>query len=672
MGIEKNWFLLCGIIIVTVIIYFPSLKVPFIFDDIAKIVENPDIRQLSNLKTKLFEPYTDKNRYINKNDPSRPVVSLTFTLNYYFGKLNTFGYHLFNLTVHIFNIILIFILTKKIISFFPSTLLPSTFLPLFVAFFFAVHPANTHSVTYIFSRSVLLSTLFFLLAVLLFLKYEKSHISYLLSLICFILSVFSRSDAVVLPVILLVFDYIFLSRPLRIGYHLPFWILLVLYLLFKQFYLGGIGDIEALECALPNRFVYLMLQPRAILKYLNLLLIPTGLCIDHQTYLRTFFEFRIIISWVLLICLFLLIYITYRKKTIISKITVVAGLWFFITLLPTSSFFPTTSDVEERRLYFSGYGFYLLLGLFYYFLFSRMPINWQLLIGRINSPLRVGTQTSMISCISKIGKKGIIILAGLLVVHLIALATTTYKRNQLFNQPAFLWQDVIKKYPNNPRAYYNLALINYGPSDDYKKALQLCQKAVTIRPDYAELHNTLGNIYYMRKEYEKAYQEFKKAIEIKPHLSGAHYNLAVLYQTRNDYSNAIIEYKKAIEINPYRLEAHNNLGNIYYTQKEYGNAIQEYKKVIELNPDLISARTTLAEIYYLLKEYDNALQEYQKIVEMDPSSAKAHNNLGVVYYAKGDYRNALKHYQKAIELAPDYFDALYNLSKTKLVIKKND
>ncbi|MEW6557617.1 MAG: hypothetical protein AB1349_09715 [Elusimicrobiota bacterium] len=215
-----NIIYIISIIIITILVYLPSFKVPFILDDIAKIVDNPDIRNFKNLKTKLIYPYSKKHVW-ERNDPSRPVVYLTFTLNYFFGKLNPFGYHLVNLTVHIFNVILIFILTKKIISFlsqYPNFPISQfQFFSFLVALFFAVHPVNTSAVTYIFGRSVVLSTFFYLLALLLFIETIKKYslisqsLNLSISVLCFILALFSRQDAVTLPAIILIFDCIFLS-----------------------------------------------------------------------------------------------------------------------------------------------------------------------------------------------------------------------------------------------------------------------------------------------------------------------------------------------------------------------------------------------------------------------------------------------------------------------------
>jgi len=397
------------VVIATIIVYHNSLKAPFIFDDKAKIVNNPDIQQLSNLKTKLIYKYSENNKVFERNDPSRPLVYLTFTLNYYFGKLNPFGYHLFNLIIHIFNAILVFFLAKKIISGIyekGSTPLENvnnkvggkpcganggskspfcnnvrelysltglTLFPFLVSLLFAIHPINTNTVTYIFSRSDLLATFFYISSLLLFIKVIEKNLSifksfnslYILSLICFILAIFSKQIAVTLPAIILIYDYIFLNEYKvskvieKKNYHIPYWLLFIGYLAFRYFYLGGIGDIEAESTW--NRYSYLIIQPYIILRYLKMLLIPTGLSIDHIINPVKLYELKTIISFIFIIVVFLSSYIVYRKKTNISKLILFSILWFFIILSPTSSIFPTTSPLVENRLYLSGIGFFIKL-----------------------------------------------------------------------------------------------------------------------------------------------------------------------------------------------------------------------------------------------------------------------------------------------------------------------
>lgn len=152
---EKKYIAVLLIIIVSVVVYFNSINIPFIFDDIKYIVENSAIKQLSNIGIELIKTY-------------RPLTFITFAFNYYFGELNTLGYHIFNISIHIISSILIFFLIRKIIFYSYNKF--SFLFSLFASLIFAVHPINTEVVTHIYNRSASLSTLFYLLSLLLFIK----------------------------------------------------------------------------------------------------------------------------------------------------------------------------------------------------------------------------------------------------------------------------------------------------------------------------------------------------------------------------------------------------------------------------------------------------------------------------------------------------------------------
>ena len=588
------------VVIATIIVYHNSLKAPFIFDDMAKIVNNPDIQQLSNLKTKLIYKYSENNKVFERNDPSRPLVYLTFTLNYYFGKLNPFGYHLFNLIIHIFNAILVFFLAKKIISGIyekGSTPLENvnnkvggkpcgasggskspfcnnvrelysltglTLFPFLVSLLFAIHPINTNTVTYIFSRSDLLATFFYISSLLLFIKATDKNLSifksfnslYILSLICFILAIFSKQIAVTLPAIILIYDYIFLNEYKvskvieKKNYHIPYWLLFIGYLAFRYFYLGGIGDIEAESTW--NRYSYLIIQPYIILRYLKMLLIPTGLSIDHIINPVKLYELKTIISFIFIIVVFLSSYIVYRKKTNISKLILFSILWFFIILSPTSSIFPTTSPLVENRLYLSGIGFFIIFVIIYFTIFKS----------------------------SKFSNFAIFPIC----IYILLLGYGTMKRNHLFQNPILLWQDVIIKYPNSEDARNNLGILLFNLKR-YEEAEKEYKEAIKINPNNSESHYNLGVLLYSQKRYEEAEREYKESIKINPTHSEAHNNYGALLFGLCKYGEAENEFKYAISINPYYIEAHNNLGSIYLVKKEYDKALNEFEVVYKLLPN---------------------------------------------------------------------------------------
>ncbi|MDD5687754.1 MAG: tetratricopeptide repeat protein [Elusimicrobia bacterium] len=669
-SIWKQWFAIGLIVIVTATIYIPSLNAPFIFDDMFKIVKNPDIKILNNITTKLIYPYSDS-KIFERNDPSRPLVYLTFTLNYYFGKLDTFGYHLVNLILHIFNAILLFFLTKIILSLvFPSHLriYPFTHFPIFpffVALFFAVHPISTSAVTYIFSRSDVLATFFYISSLVLFIDATKRNLpfssrrsecgfqslpdsrqsrfnfSYILSLICFVFALSSKPIAVTLPAIVLISDYILLNdfsikkTVEKKYYHISFWVILIVYLLFRYFYFGAMGDVEAIVTW--NIYDYLIIQPYIIFRYLKLLIIPVGLCIDHKINPLGILELKTIISFLFLTMIFWLTYRIYRKKTDSSKIILFCILWFFIILLPTSSFFPTTLPLEENRMYLSGIGFYFVLIFLYFSVFKSFNLpNFSIF---------------------------------LICSYIFILGIITYKRNQLYQQPILMWQDVISKYPDNSNAHYNLGNL-FCDSKKYEEAEKEFREAIRINPYYYGAYNNLGSVLFVLKRFEEAEREYREATKLGFSYAESHYNLGNLLYNSKRYLEAEKEYKEAIRIDPNRSEAHNSLGVLLDDSKRFKEAEKEFRDAIRINPNCVDARTNLGILLYNSNKLEEAEKELREAIIINPDSEKAYFNLGLLLYYSKRYEEAEKEYKKVLGINPNYIDAYNNLGSLYCNLKK--
>lgn len=552
-----TWVLITILMLTCLFAYYNSLNSPFILDDKDKIVENQDIGHLD----RLVYPYDKKVHNFNRNDPSRPMTYFTFFLNYRFGKLNPFGYHIFNTCLHVLNTVLLFLLIRNILFLIYKKDHP--FFPFFTALLFASHPINTSAVTYVFSRSDLLAAFFYLSSLLLFintLKRDKKQ--YTLSILCFILALLSKQSAVTLPAMILLIDYMFLSNfdlknlLKRKSYHLAFWGILLVYLAIRYAYLGGIGDIEANSPW--GRGEYLIIQPYVIQRYLQMLAFPTGLCIDHAIQPLKLTDFRVLASFLILIGIFISSYYLYKKKTDSSKLILFFILWFIITLSPTSSFFPTTTALAENRLYLAGIGPYVIIVFLYYLVFSKSGFY----------DTMPGT-----------------ILIVLLLLHVFSLGLLTFKRNRLFDIPALMWEDVISKYPGqNARAY-----------------------------------NNLGIIYAAEGNYNDAITEFDNSLKVDPAYANAHYNLGLSFEKQGVYDKAIDEYDKTLIIDQYFAKALLNLGNLYYHQKTYLKAIDNYQKILDMDRNNYDALNNLAVIYYEQKRYKEALEKMDYLSCLYPS-----------------------------------------------------
>ena len=147
------------LLLVAVAAYHNSFTGPFIFDDAIWINENSNIRHLWPIGAVLFPPDATV-------VGGRPVVSLTLALNYALGGLNVWGYHAFNLVIHIlaawtlFGVLRRTLILPRLRERFGSAATP---LALAAAILWMIHPLQTESVTYVIQRTEALMGLFYLL-----------------------------------------------------------------------------------------------------------------------------------------------------------------------------------------------------------------------------------------------------------------------------------------------------------------------------------------------------------------------------------------------------------------------------------------------------------------------------------------------------------------------------
>ncbi|MCI0528967.1 MAG: hypothetical protein L0Y56_16135, partial [Nitrospira sp.] len=289
------------ITLISLLIYSNTFSLPFHFDDEPNITLNDKLRDLTN-----FWPPSG----------TRYIGVLSFALNYHFGKLNVFGYHLVNITIHIINGLLVWwlvMLTFKtpIMERRSSSSSLRDFMPLFSSLIFTIHPVQTQAVTYIVQRFTSLATLFCLLSLALFIKARllnqtsadkiqnsnhsslnsniKSVLCYFTAVVSAILAMKTKEITFTLPFIIVLYDLIFFSTP-----KLERWILNLRRLYFITPFLATLfiiplsilgtdkplGDImgelreAAQETEEISRKVYFLTQFRVIVTYIRLLFLP--------------------------------------------------------------------------------------------------------------------------------------------------------------------------------------------------------------------------------------------------------------------------------------------------------------------------------------------------------------------------------------------------------------
>ncbi|OGW41566.1 MAG: hypothetical protein A2Y97_02285 [Nitrospirae bacterium RBG_13_39_12] len=364
---RKN--IICIFFIVTLagIIYSNSFDASFHFDDTPAIIENYAIHRFD--VREIFSTST------------RPVLDLTFALNYYFGKLNVFGYHLVNLLLHMANGVMLYFILLWTIN--PLNRVSSEIsansvnfkIPLYAGMIFTAHPIQTQAVTYIVSRSSVLATTFYLLAFLFFIRAFRISNPLLLtyrSLLYLIgaflascLGMATKQEAATLPLMLLIYDFYFISegdlKLLRGNYKVHIAMFLTLAVIFYLSFSGLQSSVSfdyTKGVPMPQEepitsFEYFLTQLHVIPYYIKLLFVPTNLNFDYDWPITKTIDMKTIFFFIFLGSLIILALRLFRKARLISF----GILWFFITLSVTSSFVIIYDVIFEHRLYLPSIGF---------------------------------------------------------------------------------------------------------------------------------------------------------------------------------------------------------------------------------------------------------------------------------------------------------------------------
>ena len=359
------------LIIAAILVFSNTFENPFIWDDQYLIVDNVYIKSFKNIPYFFSIDYW-KNFGVETSGQYRPLRSLSFAGDFYLWKLNPAGFHLTNLLLHILNVILIYFLIFKLTA--------SESISFLTALFFAVHPIHTESVTWIKNRQDLLACLFFLSALLFFIKSRLSRkvgsgiILYFLALFSFLLALYSKEMAISLPLILGAYTLLFYSpSEYKAGFVkiLPFLALAGFYLLFKKYILGAL--ISAEHAYKIDIYPHILVVIKTIGYYLYLLIAPFNLCADHAfTIPKSFFTPAVFLPALLLCVLPLILARGYfrlkspgfKRDTAHLKLFLLGILWIFLTLLPVSNIiFLARRPIAEQRLYIPSLGFCILLAL---------------------------------------------------------------------------------------------------------------------------------------------------------------------------------------------------------------------------------------------------------------------------------------------------------------------
>ena len=191
----------------------------------------------------------------------------------------------------------------------------------------------------------------------------------------------------------------------------------------------------------------------------------------------------------------------------------------------------------------------------------------------------------------------------------------------------------------------------YSAKPNYKKAIEVLNKAKAINANDALVQLALGDAFYGDKNQNEAYAAYRNAFQFDPTLLRAKMQLGVLLKGAKSYDEAIKAFNEVIALNPDYGPVYRELAETYYKwgrnkpskSKEYmQTAIGFYEKYLSLTDYSLHSRMRHADFLILVKDYKALEAEANKMIEMDKVNPRIFRYLGYSAYENGNADLAIK------------------------------
>jgi predicted TPR repeat methyltransferase len=208
-----------------------------------------------------------------------------------------------------------------------------------------------------------------------------------------------------------------------------------------------------------------------------------------------------------------------------------------------------------------------------------------------------------------------------------------------------------------------------GKLDD---AVASYNKAIALKPDYAEAYSNLGLVHKELGEPDHAVTNFHKAIAIKPDYADAYSNLGNAFQDLGKFDEAVDSYNKAIDIKPDFVEAYSNLGNALKELGQLDEAVESFHKAIAIKSDYAEAHYNMGTALKGLGQLDKAVASYNNAIDIKPDYVEAYSNLGITFQVLGKLDEAVASFGRALEIMPENAKTSVALSHSLYTISIKD
>lgn len=677
---RRAWIYALAAAIVTFMVYIPSLYNDFLnWDDQEYVTQNISIRSIDSAFLRWIFGFHSSNWH--------PLTWLSHALDYSVWGLNPLGHHLSNNILHSANVFLLCMLLMRLMPEMPSNNLSASADGIrkrtiitagLTSLLFGIIPVHVESVAWVAERKDVLSTFFVLLSLLFYVRYIRTQINrylpYLLSFIFFILALLSKPMAVTLPVILVLLDiypYQRLSNK-NLKLHLnvliekmPFFLLSAASVVFTL--LAQETAMRVVEhFPLMTRVVVAF---KGIFYYLVKMLFPYDLS-PFYPYPKTIklFSFEFFFPLLFFPAVTIWCFYSWKKG---NRLFLTIWAFYLITLSPVLGIIKVGSQaIADRYAYIPSIGPLFLLCLGVAIAFERLNNRYSI------------TKGIFVSCI---------------VFYLIFTGVSAVKQIAVWKSPLTLWTEVIKKFPDlktTSAKYlanaYNNRAEGYSIIEQYDKAIQDFDAAISIQPDFSPAYYNRAIIFSFIGNYQNSLKDLEIALQIDPAKIIAYYQRAIVHVRFGNFKNAVEDLNRFIPSATSK-EA-GNIPDAYYNRAVAYIKLENFHKGIEdLNNffDSVNSSSTLnltkgttekddiiqlnasktplitrtymaylerAAAYMKLGNYKQAVEDSKKAIGINPGESKGYAYLATVYFAQGDFQKAIDTFSEGIKINPNNFE----------------
>ncbi|HET9368834.1 MAG TPA: tetratricopeptide repeat protein [Vicinamibacterales bacterium] len=618
-----SWWRAALLVVATSVVYANSLHGPFIYDDRGTVLENTTIERLGDVGQVLRPP---------RETPvaGRPVVNVSFALNYAIGGHEVTGYHVVNIALHLACGLLLFAVVRQGLT---SPAAVGTFggiagdLALAVSLLWLLHPINNEVVNYLSQRTESMMALWALATLYASQRVMSGDARRTLftgtAIAACALGMASKESMVTVPVLVALYDRIFVAGSWRrvfadraglyAGLAATWIVLAVLVATSPRTLSAGFTAHDA------DVVTYLLNQAVMIVRYLTLAIWPRGLVLYYGWPL----PLTIADVWPQLLLIAALAALTILALARWPRAGYL-GAWVFITLAPTSSIVPIATEVgAERRMYLPMMALVVLAvtGAAYWLLRRRSP-----------SPIRL--------------------LAAPVAIAAIAYSAASAARNREYASSLTLAETTAARWPTPAgESMYGTELAAAGRLDDAERHLRAA--AASFEP----ARYYLGTVLAKTGRVDEAAEQLRAFIASQPaELDQVHLARAVLadaYMRTGQWDRATEQYAAMVAARPNDLEAEALLAGALVRAQRFSEAITHYQRVVQARPNDAAGHGGLGVALASAGRLDEAIPAFARAAELDPGNGRAHQNLARALLGRRDLDRAADAANRAIAAAPN-------------------